>query len=358
VYNQRNHKSTTHHTPITRLLCECDLYTPNYDNHPQMKEVMQDFDRQTSHRFEEYEERMNVKRQKCKEQCDKEIQKIILKDKLEKQMTEQLTTLDTKITTGDIPTCVCEKSLADKVEKTCSKCAGVLGGGVTPAWGLISGIVYTGWKAAALAAATKEAIAEGAAKGLAEGAQAGIKAVMNVLNLDLGLSFESAQKMGLVLSATNYKDAGYIYQAIFTKYKGSCFPSAPVSGAITLPGPGSGAVRGASDPICNAMWSKFVYTRGGSRGVSLPDVLKEYVESIVKQAKNTAGMAAEKATQEATTLALKTNTAAVESTYASCQTVIIASVVAILTKKKNEEKTPIYQIIRRIDVMYLVFFDV
>ncbi|KNC38181.1 rifin [Plasmodium falciparum RAJ116] len=104
-------------------------------------------------------------KQKCKEQCEKDIQKIILKDKIEKELAEKFVTLQTDISINDLPTCVCEKSVVDKVEKTCSKCAGVLGGGITPGWGLISGIVYTGWKAAALAAATKEAIAEGAAKG-------------------------------------------------------------------------------------------------------------------------------------------------------------------------------------------------
>ncbi|ETW27267.1 hypothetical protein PFFCH_05306 [Plasmodium falciparum FCH/4] len=41
---------------------------PNYDNDPEMKEMMENFDRQTSQRFKEYDERMIEKRQKCKEQ--------------------------------------------------------------------------------------------------------------------------------------------------------------------------------------------------------------------------------------------------------------------------------------------------
>ncbi|ETW58817.1 hypothetical protein PFMC_05297 [Plasmodium falciparum CAMP/Malaysia] len=91
---------------------------------------MHDFDRQTSQRFEEYNERMNKNRQKCKEQCDRDIQNIILKDKIAKGLKQQLTTLETNIDTNDIPTCVCDKSVADKVEKTCLKCGGVLGGAV------------------------------------------------------------------------------------------------------------------------------------------------------------------------------------------------------------------------------------
>ncbi|ETW32268.1 hypothetical protein PFFCH_00318 [Plasmodium falciparum FCH/4] len=100
---------------------------PNYDNDPQMKEVMENFIKQTQQRFHEYDERMVEKRMQCKDKCDKEIQKIILKDKLEKQMAQQLTTLETKIDTNDIPTCVCEKSMVDKMEKNCMKCAQNLG---------------------------------------------------------------------------------------------------------------------------------------------------------------------------------------------------------------------------------------
>ncbi|ETW43497.1 hypothetical protein PFNF135_02410 [Plasmodium falciparum NF135/5.C10] len=69
------------HIPTTRLLCECDLYMPNYDNDPQIKELMDNFNKQTQQRLREYDDRMVEKRKLCKEQCDKEIQKIILKDK-------------------------------------------------------------------------------------------------------------------------------------------------------------------------------------------------------------------------------------------------------------------------------------
>ncbi|SOS79527.1 PIR protein [Plasmodium sp. gorilla clade G1] len=107
------------HTPTTtsRVLSECDLYVSSYDNDPDMKSVRENFDRQTSQRFEEYNERMNRKRQKYKEQCDKDIQQIIVKDKM-------------------------QKSLAEKVEKGCLMCACGLGGGVAPVWGLVSGLWY------------------------------------------------------------------------------------------------------------------------------------------------------------------------------------------------------------------------
>ncbi|ETW41236.1 hypothetical protein PFNF135_04395 [Plasmodium falciparum NF135/5.C10] len=109
-----------------------------------MKAVMENYNRQTSDRFKEYDEKMQSKRIQCKEQCNKEIQKIILKDKIEKQMAQQLTTLQTDIQNDAIPTCVCEKSLADKTEKVCLNCGKTMGA-VAPAWGLVSGIGYVAW---------------------------------------------------------------------------------------------------------------------------------------------------------------------------------------------------------------------
>ncbi|CDO61815.1 rifin [Plasmodium reichenowi] len=181
VYNQRNHYITPYHTakiPTTRLLCECELYAPaNYDNDAQMKEVMQQFEDRTSQRFHEYDDRMVGKRKQCKDKCDKEIQKIILKDKLEKQIAQQLNTLETKIDTDDIPTCICEKSLADKMEKFCLNCGMNVGGGVIPAFGAIGGTAsYTLnlLKPAALKAAKAAALTE--AKDLAT--QEGMEAVI------------------------------------------------------------------------------------------------------------------------------------------------------------------------------------
>ncbi|CDO61561.1 rifin [Plasmodium reichenowi] len=166
----------TPHTPTTRLLCECELYAPaNYDNDQQMKEVMDNFHKKTQQRFHEYDDRMIEKQKQCKDRCDKEIQKIILKDKLEKQMEQQLTTLDTKITTDDIPTCICEKSLADKVEKGCLRCGGILGT-AAPELGSIGGSLLGAlyaWKPKAIADATVLAT-EAATKAAT---QAGMEAV-------------------------------------------------------------------------------------------------------------------------------------------------------------------------------------
>ncbi|KOB87017.1 hypothetical protein PFDG_03054 [Plasmodium falciparum Dd2] len=139
VNNQRNHNNSTYHTSNTktikshRSLCECELYAQsNYENDQEMKDVIKEFNDRTAQRFEEYNERMQVKKNQCKEQCEKDIQKIILKDKIQKELTEKFSTLQTNIDTNELPICVCEKSVADKVEKTCLKCGRNLIGFVPP----------------------------------------------------------------------------------------------------------------------------------------------------------------------------------------------------------------------------------
>ncbi|CDO61634.1 rifin [Plasmodium reichenowi] len=231
VYNQRNRRRTTplltQKIPTTRLLCECELYTPtNYDNDPQMKEVMENFNKQTQERFHEYDERMQSKRMQCKDRCDKEIQKIILKDKLEKQMEEQLTTLETKITTDDIPTCVCEKSMADKTEKFCLNCGMNVGGGVTLSSGVLGGIgeaLISAWKPLALAAA-KEAAEKAATKAATE---AGVREVISIIK---GFSKAFSKKEGLVdlrpiVNESTYNNFDALFQGAKTLLGDSCKPN-------------------------------------------------------------------------------------------------------------------------------------
>ncbi|EUT67299.1 hypothetical protein PFAG_06112 [Plasmodium falciparum Santa Lucia] len=198
VRNQRNHRksilSTTKSelTKTHRTLCECELYAPsNYENDQEMKEVMESFNRQSSERFREYDERMKTTRQKCKDKCDEAIQKIILKDKIEKQLSQQFSKLQTNIETNDIPTCVCEKSLADKTENLCLNCGKTMGA-VTPAWGLVNGLGYVGWKISALAAAQKA------------GVDTGIDVVISTLKKLLTIDGVSAAKWKTLITAENY----------------------------------------------------------------------------------------------------------------------------------------------------------
>ncbi|ETW28779.1 hypothetical protein PFFCH_03797 [Plasmodium falciparum FCH/4] len=194
----KKNPSITPHTPkipTTRLLCECELYAPaNYDSDPQMKKVMQQFEDRTTQRFHEYDHRMKTTRQKCKERCDKEIQTIILKDKLEKQMAEQFSTLQTDIQNDAIPTCVCEKSLEDKMEKSCMRCTQNLGGIVAPSSGVLGGIgeaAISVLKPLAIEAAKKAAVTEAT--------DAAIEAGMNAVRLKIeGLSNIYSLNQGFV----------------------------------------------------------------------------------------------------------------------------------------------------------------
>ncbi|CDO61786.1 rifin [Plasmodium reichenowi] len=149
VYNKNKSYITPRHIPTTtsRMLSEKGIKSSSYDKDADIKSVKENFDRQTSQRFEEYEERMKEKRQKHKEQRDKNIQKIIHKDKM-------------------------EKNLAEKIEKGCLKCGCGLGGGVLPVGGLVSGL----WYATLSQHVTKGAIQKGIEAGLEEG----IKQIVNI----------------------------------------------------------------------------------------------------------------------------------------------------------------------------------
>ncbi|ETW19855.1 hypothetical protein PFFVO_01241 [Plasmodium falciparum Vietnam Oak-Knoll (FVO)] len=202
VYNQRNHYLTSTPKTSTRTLCECEMYAPsNYDNDPEMKTVMQDFDRQISQRFKEYDERMIQSRQKCKDQCDKDIQKIILKDKIDKKLAEKFVTLEPNIDTNDIPTCVCEKSMADKVEKGCLRCGGVLGSGVAPAWGLISGLGYATWSQYVTQAPI----------------QKGVEVAISLLDTFPGITKLPGVPLTKIITSENYFSENLIINAIQSK---------------------------------------------------------------------------------------------------------------------------------------------
>ncbi|CDO61688.1 rifin [Plasmodium reichenowi] len=298
VYNHRNHKSITPcHTQTNRSLCECELYEPdNYDNDPEMKRVMQQFQDRTSQRFHEYDDRIIEKRKRCKDECDKEIQKIILKDKLEKQMEQQLTTLETKIDTDDIPTCVCEKSLAGKVEKTCLRCGSVFGGGVMPGMGLIDGSLLGAisvLQPAALKAAKAAALTE--AKDLAT--KAGMDAVISKIE-GLIAEFNGYKTFDLrpIVTPENYKCGTALVERAKELFGEAC----------NVPG------RASQYPFCNTA----IYSGQGEL----------YVGNFGQY-----GSDAYNATYTLQKEALeKTYMGAVESTYGAWKTTIIASVVTIV----------------------------
>ncbi|KOB61781.1 hypothetical protein PFHG_03517 [Plasmodium falciparum HB3] len=297
-HNERDHNNTTLHTSITRSLCECELYEPaNYDNDQEMKEVMQQFEVRTSQRFHEYDDRMKTTRQKCKEQCDQAIQKIILKDKMEKQMAQQLTTLETKINTDDIPTCICEKTMADKTEKFCLNCGVNVGGGVALSSGVLGGIgeaAISLLKPAAITAAEKAAVTEATDAAT----QAGIEAVR--LEIE-GLSKIFKPREGFVdlrpiVNKLTYNNGDALVATAKELFDEAC----------TVPD------TGGKTSFCNTT----IYIKEGDL----------YVGKFGK-----IGSDAYDATLTTkTTVLTEAKVGAVEATYASYQTAIIASIVAIV----------------------------
>ncbi|KNC35807.1 rifin [Plasmodium falciparum RAJ116] len=178
-YN-RAHMKNIEPTKSYRSLCECELYTSMYDDDPEMKEIMHDFDRQTSRRFEEYEQRMITNRQKYKEQCDKDIQEIIVKDKI-------------------------QNSLAEKVEKGCLRCGCGLGG-VAAGVGIFGAITVNEMKKAALVAAAQKGIDAGIAKAIAE--------VISKFGLH-SLNDVPLQK---IITASNFNKPMFYVEGIMRKY--------------------------------------------------------------------------------------------------------------------------------------------
>ncbi|SOV76012.1 rifin PIR protein, putative [Plasmodium reichenowi] len=317
LYNQRNHKSTTHHTQTNRSLCECDLYIPNYDNDPQMKEVMDNFNKQTQQRFEEYDERMVEKRKQCKDNCDKEIQKIILKDKLEKELMDKFATLQTDIQSDAIPTCVCEKTIADKVEKGCLRCGGVLGGGVMPGFGTIGGTALYALnqlKPGALAAAIKTALELNTAKisavAEAAGIEAGKNAVIAGIIRDFDVSTLGGKTLKAFFTAKNYTDSPSITHYIYSELNKTC-------------------VTPESE---NMVLCVYKYITGGSPGkpVSTINVIGANVNKVVTQAKGAAAKATKDASESATAAIEAEQTDVINTIFMGNQTIITASIIAIV----------------------------
>nr|SPJ13189.1 rifin PIR protein,putative [Plasmodium sp. DRC-Itaito] len=294
-YHVNTHKKvyiTTHHTTryTSRVLSEKDIQSSNYNNDTDMKSVMQQFVDRTSQRFEEYKERMKDKRQKYKQQRDKNIEKIIEKDKMDKSLTE-------------------------KIEKGCLRCGCGLGG-VAASVAIFGTVAVKELTKAAITAAeitAKEAVmAEGAATIKAAGATKGAAKVIELIKLKFGVSTLDGKELGLVVNASNYTDVSLISGSIYKQYENSqCLPlfSSPVAGT--------------DKPICTLVWQN---SAGRVNGGSANTLIKKTAETIVSEAQNTAKVAEEKAIEEA----IEASTLAAESTYAGCQTAIIASVVAII----------------------------
>ncbi|CDO63773.1 rifin [Plasmodium reichenowi] len=323
MHNQRNHNKTilvtlkTKPTKTHRTLCECELYAPsNYENDPEMKEVIDNFNKQTQQRFEEYDNRMKTTRQKCKDKWDKEIQKIILKDKMEKELTEKFSILETKIDTNDIPTCICKKSLADKMEKGCLRCGGILGSAM-PELGAIGGTALYALnqlKPAALFAATKYAMAQGLAKGVTEGNAHGMYIVNTFLKAYSvhELCPDLFQSIGNTIT---YYDVPKIAGTIIGKYQANCGFN----------------ISSATQAICTDIGTKFKLFSNNTgefftTKIGITNKVTEFVEKATMSASEKASQVISKTSSNIITK----QTALIESGFNNSITSIYAPIIAIV----------------------------
>ncbi|CZT98661.1 rifin [Plasmodium falciparum 3D7] len=194
VHSKNKPHTTPHHTPTTtsRVLSECDTQSTNYNNDEDIKSVKEIFDRQTSQRFEEYEERMQEKRQKRKEKCDKNIQKIIQKDKR-------------------------EKSLEEKVEKCCLICGCGLGG-VAASVGIFGTIAVNEWTKAAIEIAKGIGMNKATSAGVAKG----IEATIDGLKGMLGFGNLRGVDIPAMVTEKSFNDANLLVPSIQKAYYNSC----------------------------------------------------------------------------------------------------------------------------------------
>ncbi|SCM18911.1 PIR protein, putative [Plasmodium sp.] len=312
---------TPRHIQTTRLLSECELFAPqNYDNDPEMKSVMQQFHDRTTQRFQEYDESLQEKRQVCKDTCDKEIQKIILKDKIEKELNENFSALHTDIQSDAIPTCICEKSLADKVEKTYFKCTQNLGGIVAPFSGVLGGIAegaLYAWKPKALettiAAALKANSANITIAAKAAGIQAGKKAVIeglklthiNILVPDIYEQFSSA---------THYNHIKNFAQVIIKNFDDTC-----TSWFEEIPSK------------CRVVGTKIgIYSEKSGTPLPASYRVPKVLELLAGKGETTAKYAEVAESTRITAVITKKQTALIEAGFNSSTTSIYASIIAIL----------------------------
>ncbi|EWC90327.1 hypothetical protein PFNF54_00826 [Plasmodium falciparum NF54] len=253
-----------------------------------MKSVKENFDRQTSQRFYEYEERMSKKRQKCKEQCEKDIKQIILKDKM-------------------------EKSLAEKVEKGCLMCGCGLGG-VAASIGIFGPIAISELKKAALLAAIASAQKTGVLAGEAAGIEAGKEVIIGGLNA-LKIEILSIGPWETYFAEGYSINVKQLATVILRRRDAVCSAT-----GLTPPG-----------DTCNRI-SISIGTKlpNGQYAAPGPDPVINVLNGIVERTKDAADAAAKTARETVTTGITEKETAAINTIFMGKQTAIIASIIAIV----------------------------
>ncbi|SOV83739.1 PIR protein [Plasmodium reichenowi] len=297
-HNKNKPSITPHHTQTNRSLCESDTESSIYDNDEEINSVKEIFERQTSQRFEEYQERMKEKRQKRKEQRDKNIQKIIQKDKM-------------------------EKNLAEKIEKGCLMCGCGLGS-VAGSVGLFGGIAINIWKNVALDVGIKEAIKAAAAEISASANAAGAAEIMKLIKSKFVVSTLGNKTLKSFINPNTYTQVTSIYEAVSNQYLQTCANDSLGKGFLPF------ADGNRDIPFCNSVWEQTQAVSQPKMGISFTDGIRTAVETMVADAKEPAKAAAEAARESAINAIKARETGLINTIFMSKQTAIIASVVAIL----------------------------
>ncbi|ETW19407.1 hypothetical protein PFFVO_01584 [Plasmodium falciparum Vietnam Oak-Knoll (FVO)] len=303
AHNKNKPSITPNHTRTTtsRLLSEYDTESSIYDSDEEIDSVKEIFERQTSRRFEEYEERMITQRQKYKEQRDKNIQKIIHKDKM-------------------------EKNLAEKIEKGCLRCGCGLAG-VAGSIGLFGAVAINIWKPGAITAAIEKALELKSAyiSATAEAARilAGKEAVIEGLK-KMGISTLEGKDLGTYFATTPYEKVASIYVAVNEQHFEKCAFGSLKKEFIPV-GDGS-----RDSLFCQSVWKQTSAVSQPRQYISPEEVIEQTVQNIVNKAEGPANTAAEVARESATNAIEVQQTNVINAIFMSKQTAIIASVVAIL----------------------------
>ncbi|SOV83986.1 rifin PIR protein, putative [Plasmodium reichenowi] len=289
VNTHRKTYNTPHHTPTTtsRVLSECDTQSSIYDKDEEIISVKEIFDRRTSQRLREYDERLQEKRQKRKEQRDKNIQKIIHKDKM-------------------------EKNLAEKLEKGCLMCGCGLGS-VAGSVGLFGGVAINIWKPGALDAAIAKAIAEGTAEIAAAAKTVGEAEIIKLIKSKFVVSTLGGKDLGSFFTTTSYKNITSITQAVSSEYVQKCISDS--SGNLVY----LSADAKRNIPICNSVLNPNPAVSQQGKHISYIEVIEKTVQTMVSDAEVSAKAAAQAAEVAEKAKAIKTSTDAIEATNFSIQ---------------------------------------
>ncbi|ETW51974.1 hypothetical protein PFUGPA_06023 [Plasmodium falciparum Palo Alto/Uganda] len=231
-------------------------------------------------------------------------------------MVEQFSTLQTDIQSDAIPTCVCEKSLADKVEKGCLRCAQNLGG-VAPSLGVLGGIAegaLSVWKPAALEAAIAAAKEAGVATGLLEGIEAGRNAVIGGLQEHFFIKELGINSLDSFFTTKYYFDIKELATVILNQRNAMC-----------------GLPRKLGEDTCKQINIGIgTIGRNGERAAPGPGPIEQRLKGLAVEVKETADYVTETTTEKVTAELTTKQTTAINATYASYEITIIASIIAII----------------------------